>query len=373
VRELLHGLVDVGVGDDEVEVGALLEALDLRLEEMPRRQRVGKVRVVENGVAVELGVAADADLDVPGDRLDHTRQIEEARARLDLVLERADEELLPRDPVEVVVGVPVADEIERLVAAELLVAGEEVDRRVAEVAAAVVEVAAVDIDPDPSDRVDELPEPAEVDRDQVVDRRVRERTHGLERPFGAAGGVRLVDPRAEDALAGTVDLDEEVARERQHRDRLRLRVGPDEHDRVRARLDTLALTGALVVAHDERGRGLTGQGDVEPLRRDLHVGSRGDDVRNALVEPEVRPAGGRADDDEQRRGPPGEGGAHEGPARPRRRLGLTVDRDRRERAGRQDCASVAVGGRTAAHASLQRRPHNENAGRNPRGIRIAAV
>ena len=54
------------------------------------------------------------------DRLDDIRSFE-----------RLEEELLPRDAVDVGVGVPEADEVERLLAVELLVAGLEIDLRVA--------------------------------------------------------------------------------------------------------------------------------------------------------------------------------------------------------------------------------------------------
>ncbi len=273
MRELLHRLLDVRFGRDDVEVRPLLEALDLRLEEVARRQRVREEGVLEHGLAVELRVAADADLDVLRDRLDHLGEVERPRAGLDLILERAHEQLLARDAVEVGVRVPVADEVERLVAAELLVAGEEVDRGEAEVAAAVVEVAPVDVDPDAPDGVDELAEAAEVDRDQVVDGQPGQLADGLEGPLRAARRVGVVDPGAEDRLARAVDLDEEVARERHHRDRLRLRIGTHEHDRVGARLRPLALAGALVVADHESRGGLAGQRrDVEPLRRDLDFG-----------------------------------------------------------------------------------------------------
>ena len=209
---------------------------ELRLEEVAGGKRVGEERVAEHGLAVELRVAADADLDVLGDRLDHARQVERPGTGPDLILERAQEELLARDPVQVGVGVAIADEVERLVAAELLVAGEEVDRRVAEVAAAVVEVAPVDVDPDAAERVDELVEAAEVDGDQIVDREARSAS-GRSRacPSCRTSRVGAVDAGAEGRLARAVDLDEEVAREGEQRDRLGVRVGPDEHDRVRAR------------------------------------------------------------------------------------------------------------------------------------------
>ena len=45
----------------------------------------------------------------------------------ELLLERAHELLLPRQPIEVGVGVPEADEVERRAAGQQLVAGLEVD------------------------------------------------------------------------------------------------------------------------------------------------------------------------------------------------------------------------------------------------------
>jgi hypothetical protein len=257
--------------------------------------------------------------------------------------------------------VPVADEVERLVAAELLVAGMEVDRGVAEVTAAVVEVPPVDVHPDAADRVDELAEAAEVDGDQVVDREPRQLPDRLERALRAALGVRAVDAGVEARRPGADDLDVEVAREREQRDRLRLGVGAHEHDGVGPGGDAV-LAGALVVADDEGGGRLARQRDVEALRGDLHVRCRGDDRSDALVEPEVGAAGDRADDDEDRDQHPREDGPQPGPARARRRLRLAVDRDRREGPGGEHGPSVPGHGRPAANASLQRRPHTQDAG-----------
>ena len=84
----------------------------------------------------------------------------------DLLLERPHELLLAREPVVVVVGVAEADERERVGAAQPLVAGLQVD--VGEVgrgaAVVVVVVAAVDVEPDAAELVDDLAEAAEVDR-----------------------------------------------------------------------------------------------------------------------------------------------------------------------------------------------------------------
>ena len=140
---------------------------------------------------VHVVAAALRDLDVVRDRVDDLRQRERREALLDLALERLHELLLARDAVEVGVGVPEAHVVERLPPGELLVAGPEVDRRVAGRAAAVVEVAAVDVDPRAAEPVDDLPEAAEVDRDQVVDLHAGERPHRLQRALRAAVRVRV--------------------------------------------------------------------------------------------------------------------------------------------------------------------------------------
>ena len=93
--------------------------------------------VAEPDVRLDLGHARRAvraaarDLDVVLERADQLRDLEEREPAREAVLERLEEELLAREPVEVGVGVAEADEVERLLAVELLVAGMEVDRRVA--------------------------------------------------------------------------------------------------------------------------------------------------------------------------------------------------------------------------------------------------
>ena len=71
-----------------------------------------------------------AHLDVVRDRRDEARQLENREVARELPLERAHELLLARDPVEVVVGVAEADEVERLLAGQQLVARLKVDVRV---------------------------------------------------------------------------------------------------------------------------------------------------------------------------------------------------------------------------------------------------
>ena len=63
-------------------------------------------------------------------RADDRRGLQEREAAREPVLQRLDEQLLARRPVEVGVGVAVADVVERLLAVELLVARLEVDLRV---------------------------------------------------------------------------------------------------------------------------------------------------------------------------------------------------------------------------------------------------
>ena len=92
-----------------------------------------------------------------------------------LLAERAHELLLAGDAVQVVVRVAEAHEVERLLAAQQLIPGLEVDVRVVVVARAGVPVvvAAVDVHPDAAELVDDLFEAVEVDRDEVVDRATR--------------------------------------------------------------------------------------------------------------------------------------------------------------------------------------------------------
>ena len=153
-----------------------------------------------------------------------------------------------------------ADEVERLLAVQLLVARLEVDLRVAARAADGVDVAVVDVHVDAVQLVDEELEAVEVDRDQVVDVDAGELLDGVERAGRPTRRERRVDAVGRDCcrLVVAVDRHDEVAREREQRQRVLLRIGPDEHDRVRPgagcaeRVDP----GARVVADDERRRRL---------------------------------------------------------------------------------------------------------------------
>src|SRR5205085_10582374 len=116
------------------------------------------------------GGAAARDLEVLLERADQLRNVEEREAAREAVFQRLEEELLPREPIEVGVGVPEADEVERLLPIELLVAGLQVDGRVAARSALGVDVAVVDRDIHAVELVHDQLEAVEVDRDQVVDR-----------------------------------------------------------------------------------------------------------------------------------------------------------------------------------------------------------
>src|SRR5262249_36013880 len=134
-----------------------------------RRQVLRELDVAAQRVEVERMTAAASDHDALLDSVDDVEQRSERERARDLRLERLQEQLLTRDAVEIRVEVPVAHVRERVVAVQALVAGPEVDRRVAAGSRGVVEVAVVDVDPDAADVVDELQEAVEVDGDEVVD------------------------------------------------------------------------------------------------------------------------------------------------------------------------------------------------------------
>jgi hypothetical protein len=191
---------------------------------------------------------------------DQARDRSEREAARQAVLERVEEQLLAREPVEVGVRVPETDVVERLLAVELLVAGLQVDLCVAARTADGVEVAVVDVDVDAVQLVDDQLEPVEVDSDDVVDGNVREVCDRVERSLLAADRPRLVDAAVRTRHVGAVAIDRhlEVARERHERQRVVRRVAADEHDRVGARLLAQRRIGALagVVADDQRRRRL---------------------------------------------------------------------------------------------------------------------
>ena len=275
--------------------------------------------------------------------------------------------------MEVRVRVAEADEVERRAPGQPLVAGLEVDLRVAVPGAdagVVVVVAAVDVDPDAAERVDDLLEAAEVDGDQVVDREAGQPADRLERPLRAAGRVRRVDLRAE-LVSGAADVDDHVSREREHRDRLRLRIGPQEHERVGARGRSLRLTVPAVVADHERDRGLVRRRHrVEARLRLLHVGRVRADRGDALVDEQVDAADEREGEHEQAGADDREDAADDPEPASRTRVWGLIPVDRRQRVGWEADAPVTVD--ATAVSPFQRRPHEVS--RVPsrlRGVRVA--
>ena len=248
----------------------------------------------------------------------------------------------------------VADVRERVVSAHALVARPQVDRGVTARPRVIVEVPVIDVEPDSAELVDELQEAVEVDGDEVVDRKTRERLHGLETSERTTLRERGVDPIVVDEPSRTVNRDDQIARERQHRDRVRSRIGPDEHQRVGPSGDVGLGTAALVGTDQKRGRRSARRRDVEMLLRQL-VGFR---LRRDRAEELVLLQIGRprcaAGDDQRRHNRPTEDEPDDMPRASPRRIGLAVSGHRRPHTGREDRPAVA--GRTA-HSSLQRGLH----------------
>jgi hypothetical protein len=243
--------------------------------------------------------------------------------------------------------VPVTHVVERLPAPQPLVSRPEVDLGV--LPAARVVVPTVDVDPDAAEAVDDLAKALEVDRDDVVDGQVRQRANGFERALRPAVRVRRVDPVDGAAAVRAAHLDDQVARERERRHRLGLRVGAEEHDRVGARRRR-AVLGPVVVADHEGVRGRVRRGDVQLLERDLDLLARRevfDCGERFEVDPSGRPEDqARADDDHQQEDPGQR--ATDAPWA----LRLPVARDGREHAGWEHRAAVAVDAGRAAKSSL---------------------
>ena len=262
----------------------------------------------------------------------------------------------------------IADEVERLPADELLVAGPEVDRRVD--ASVGVVVAAVDVHPDTAELVDDIHEALEVDRDQVVDREACDRPHRLERPCRPAVRVRLVDPPCVRAPVGTAAVHDQVTREREKRHRVRDGVGTDQHDGVRSGR-AVSVLGAVVVADDERVGRLPSLGDVlEDLQRLLGSRSPRCERVGAFVRVEVRASGDSGCD----RGAEGDEDEQDQSDRAQRAaplLGPGVARHRRQGTRRQNGVAVAITGCRPADSSLESGPHGskrrERRSRRPQG------
>ena len=245
-----------------------------------------------------------------------------------------------------------ADVVERLLPGQVLVPRVEVDRRVVLAVRVVVEIAVVDVEIDAAELVHDVAEADEVDRDDVVDRDAGQLLDGLQRPARPAVRVGLVDPAGERQLARAAgNRDDEVARERHHRDDLLLRVGAQQHDRVRARADRALRPEALVVADHQRDSRLVRRRHVEillgvdeGLRVCAHLG-------DALVDVEPGAAGERSRRDEHDHHEPEEELAEETQRPPA--LGA-VPGDAGERRNRDP--TVAVSG-MAGCSTLEGRSH----------------
>ncbi len=142
-------------------------AVDVRLVDV-----VGVQRQRQREHPVELAQARDVGGDVVRDDAHHRqepRQARELRRADQLALHLAQKDLLAHDAREVaVLVVAKAHPVERLRAVQALVAGVDVDRRVAGHRGVVV-VAAIDHQVGSAEPVDDLLEAVEVDVDEVVD------------------------------------------------------------------------------------------------------------------------------------------------------------------------------------------------------------
>ena len=190
---------------------------------------------------------------VLGEDLDQLLAVPEQPLGRDLRAGLAQELLLAGGADDVVVCVAIAGVVERVEAAERLVAGLQVDLLVVGGgggSVVVVEVAPVDVDVDAVEGVDRPREALEVDVHEVVDLETGQGLHRLEGELGAAVGVGRVELVGADAG----DLHLEIARQREEGDRVAVRVEPQEHRRIREPfeplLDVLQLR-VLVGAEDE--------------------------------------------------------------------------------------------------------------------------
>ena len=281
------------------------EPVDRHTGELAGRKTVREVQIRERGLGRNRLAARLADLDVALQRADDLEDVED-RARRHALAQCGDEELLAREAVEIRIGVSEADEVERFLAVELLVARLQVDLRVAVRTALRVQVPVVDVHVDPVQLVHEQLEAVEVDRDQVVRCNARESGNRRDRARGSAGRPRSVD--AVDGAGRSVtaiDRNDEVTRKREERHRAALRICADEHDRVGTRgLSVLASAPLpLVVADHDRHCGLARALDLLELLRRLLRGLRVDlEGGQRLVPVEIRPAG-EADHDDHERDP----------------------------------------------------------------------
>ena len=232
-EELLDQLLDRAVGGGHVArrvVASLPEVMPTSPSKWTSRigwpaLKTASLSRPEDGLAVlERRVRGRV---LAEDLLELVALLDQAR-HAGLLLGGADDLLLAHAAHEVGVLVAEARVLERLLAAQPLVARRHVD---VGVLGGVVEVAPVDVDVDAADRVDRALEALEVDVDHVVDREPGELLDRLQRQRRAAELVGRVDLVG--AAAG--DLHLQVARQRHQRGGLPLGVEPGQDDRVRAR------------------------------------------------------------------------------------------------------------------------------------------
>ena len=314
VEELGDRLLQLLLAGDEVDVvrrrgHAELDLVDrvARGEEDGLREPEDLLRRVQRLVAVEVAAEDARELLEVAGRDAAAHQLLRALGRAHL----AQEVLLAGGADEVVVVVAVAHVGERVLAAQLLVARVDVDRRVAAGARVVVEVVAIDVGVDAVDVVDRLLEAAEVDRDDVVDLEVAaaDGEQVLDRPDRealAARRIRLVDLHA---VADAGDRHEEVARDRGHRDHLLVRIQADEQDGVRPRREPFHLVlVADVGAEDHQRLRLAGVRPVDLGDLDRRAARLAQLVEHRvdLQQPRGRDraGGGEADEDAGEQRPP---------------------------------------------------------------------
>ena len=247
--------------------------------------------------------------------------------------------------------------VERLSPGELLVPGSEVDLRVPRWPPAVVEIAAVDVDPGAVEPIDDLAKAAEVDGDQVVHRHARQRLDRVQGALRPAVGVGVGDLVEEPRSPRAPDLDAHVARERQERDRVRGRIGANQHQRVRAPRGVVAVLLAVVVADHERDRRLSWECNCKLSRGALYRRRVGRDGRDRLMEVQIRTSRSTADQNERCDTEPQRDAADQRRARSWWPRGLPVDVDGRQGTGRKNGRPVSVWRGPAPQASLQSRSH----------------
>ena len=241
-----------------------------------------------------------------------------ARSGRDLLAQVAHEVLLAGDADEVRVGVAVADVVERVFVAELLVAGLQVDAGVVGFGAAdvLVVVAVVHVYVGAPERVHHFDEAREVDVDDpvqvqpredfVLDRFGREQRGSLRAADLGADRVRRVDLFVHVLLArGGRDVDFEVSRDRHHGRLALIGVEADQQDRVAVRgiagvVDVLGFRAPVGSEHQEGLRAAAVFVGDEALRRfDVAHGREdlGGDAADRVQRDRGR--GGSADEDDR--------------------------------------------------------------------------